>query len=299
MQGLFDLSPGRGQLGFPAPRLARLGVVLFAIGFAGLGVLGIIHADFALQWQPVPETMPFRSWLARANGVMLVGASAALFIPRLRRAGAILLVAMLAVWVFVLHAPRLFGHWGDVVIWLGLAEAAAMLGGALLLWENVQLAKPASGIRARGLPISAARWAIGLALPIFGLSHFVYADFTAAMVPGWIPAKLFWAYFTGCAHVAAGIAVLTGLWAPLATRMLAAMFGSWVLILHVPRVVADPASRVEWTMLFIATALTASACLLAARYRSGPLLRRPTGAASPPHRFETGKIETVRFPPQS
>ncbi|MGH6694784.1 hypothetical protein [Sphingopyxis sp.] len=250
------------RMDLPTSGLARLGRLLFAAGFAGLGVLAIIYADFALQWQPVPEATPFRSWLAYANGVALIGSSVALFIPRVRRTGAMLLTGMLAVWVFVLHASRVPGHWGDVVIWLGVAEAAAMLGGALLLWEAVRPVDLTPEIRAPSALAITARWTIGLALPIFGLSHFVYADFTAAMVPGWIPSKLFWAYFTGCAHVAAGMAVLTGFWVQLATRMLAIMFGSWVLILHLPRVFADPTSRVEWTMLFIAMALTASACLL-------------------------------------
>lgn len=261
---------GRTQIAY----LRRAGRFLFALGFSGLGIMAIIYADFALQWQPVPETAPFRTFLAYANGLALIVCSIALFLPKTARIGAAGLVAMLFIWVFVLHVPRLMGHWSDVVIWLGVAEALALFGGAILLVGNGT--KNGHG-RATGYSMSlfsAGRLCIGLALPIFGLSHFVYAEFTANMVPAWIPAKLFWAYFTGCAHVAAGVAILSGLWAPLATRLLAAMFGSWVLILHTPRVASDPANRVEWTMLFIAIALTASASLLAAN-SSGKQLWRP------------------------
>lgn len=252
-----------------SPSLSVVGRLLFAIGFAGLGALAIIHADFALQWQPVPETVPLRTPLAYLNGIMLIACSFALLVPRFRFAGAAVLAAMLLVWVLVLHLPRLSGRWGDIVVWLGVAEAMALFGGALLLfgafYNGTVLMKDRIAI--------AGRYCVGVALPVFGLSHFAYAEFTAAMVPVWIPAKLFWAYFTGCAHLAAGLAVLSGIWAPLATRLLALMFGSWVLILHAPRVAADPANRVEWTMLIIAIALTASACLLAARWNGTQILR--------------------------
>jgi uncharacterized membrane protein len=258
--------------------LYLVGAYLLAAGFAGIGVLALVYSDFALQWQPVPENVALRSQLAIANGVALILCAAAIVIPAWRVIGAMSLAAMLAIWVFVLHAPRLAGHWGDIVIWLGVAEAAAMFGGAMLLvWlsRNSALDEGSRYFRELG---TAGRLAIGLALPVFGLSHFAYAEFTAGMVPTWIPGKLFWACFTGCAHVAAGVAVLTGLWVPLATRLLALMFASWVLILHIPRVVADPANRVEWTMLFIAIALTASACLLAAKW-SAAQIWRPRGAS--------------------
>ncbi|MGC1469725.1 MAG: hypothetical protein WA793_10125 [Sphingorhabdus sp.] len=237
----------------------------------------MIFADFALQWQPVPENILFRPQLAIGNGIALILSATALLIPKWRMIGAMSLTAMLAVWVVVLHAPRLVGHWTDIVVWLGVAEAAAMLGGALLLLGYARGSIDRDGDRFFGRLGKAGRLMIGISLPIFGLSHFAYAEFTAGMVPSWIPAKLFWAYFTGCAHIAAGVAVLSGLWAPLASRLLAVMFGSWVLILHAPRVAADPSNRAEWTMLFIAMALTASACLLAAIWNSERLLRPRSG----------------------
>ena len=45
---------------------------------------------------------------------------------------------------------------------------------------------------------------------VFGLSHFAYADFTASMIPAWMPARLILAYVTGAAHLAAGAALLLG-----------------------------------------------------------------------------------------
>ena len=54
-----------------------LGHVLFAVGLAGLGSLSLLFDDFALAWQPVPLSIPFRATLAYASGaLLLVGESA-------------------------------------------------------------------------------------------------------------------------------------------------------------------------------------------------------------------------------
>jgi uncharacterized membrane protein YphA (DoxX/SURF4 family) len=81
-------------------------------------------------------------------------------------------------------------------------------------------------------------------------------------VPGWLPAPLFWAYFTGVCHMAGGLALIAGVQTRLAATLLAAMYGSFALLLHLPRVIAAPDSRIEWTMLLIAVSLAAAAWML-------------------------------------
>jgi hypothetical protein len=73
--------------------------------------------------------------------------------------------------------------------------------------------------------------------------------------PAMMPARLFWAYFTGIAFCAAGLAMLTGVLARLASRCFAIMITSWVLILHIPRVIVAFHDRHEWTTLFVAIAM--------------------------------------------
>ena len=95
------------------------------------------------------------------------------------------------------------------------------------------------------------RYGFGVSLPVFGALHFIYHDYVASVIPAWVPGSpVFWTYFTGCAHIAVGIAILAGVQAQLAARLLGSMFGSWVLIVHVPRVLARPASQAEWTSLY-------------------------------------------------
>lgn len=127
---------------------------------------------------------------------------------------------------------------------------------------GAQLALLARGGAGRGRVRTLPRIAFGLSALVFGTSHFVYADFTAAMVPEWMPARLFWAYATGAGHVAAGLALLSGIRARLAATWLAAMAASFVLLVHVPRVIAAPSSQLEWTMLCMATLIAGSAWIM-------------------------------------
>ena len=102
---------------------------------------------------------------------------------------------------------------------------------------------------------------------MFGIAHFQYHDFVASWVPKWIPFPLFWAYFTGAAHCAAGVAILVSVMTRLAATLAAVMYGSWALIVHIPRILAAPRDAFEWNGLFVASALCAGALLIAGSLR--------------------------------
>lgn len=232
----------------------RIGAVLYGIAAVGLGILGLKFGDFALQWQPVPTWVPARMAIAEIVAMIFVVAGVMILAKRKIALASALLAAMTGANVLLLHLPRVIMHPLDVSIWLGLAEAQALFAGAALLGVVDQ---PQS-FRSRF-----AVFCFAIALPIFGLSHLVYAQFTAAMVPKWIAFPLFWAIFTGLAHAAGGFAILSSIFARAGAMGVAIMYSSWVLVLHAPRVWANPADRVEWTMIVIALCLSGTAWLVA------------------------------------
>ena len=111
---------------------------------------------------------------------------------------------------------------------------------------------------------------LGVSCLVLGLSHFVYADATAGIVPAWFPNRLGVAYLTGTGHIAAGAGILLGILPRLAATLEAVMISLFVLLLHAPAVAAEPASRLQWTMLFVATALAGSVWAIARSLRSNP-----------------------------
>ena len=230
-----------------ADLMSAVGRGALALGLAGTGALCLAYGGLDPQWQHPPRAIDGPA-LAYMNGGLLIALSVALLLPRLKRIAAFALVAFLVLWVLAFAAPRIIA--GEEAAWLAPAEVLAVAAGA---WITVSADKSKRLIQVL----------FGACLLTFGAAHFLYLDFTANMIPSFIPFHLPLALVTGAGHVAAGLSLITGILAWLGSALLATMFSLFVLLLHIPRVLADPANRIEWTMLFHATALTGAAWLVA------------------------------------
>lgn len=239
--------------------LPALGRVLLGLGIAGIGALSLGSGDFALQWQPVPEWIPGRANLPYVSGVLLVIAGASLTTPRTARIGGFALAAMLAAWVGSLNAPRVAA--GVVGAWVPMFELIAMAASS---WVSACLLAPSTARFLRAA-IAPARLVFGLCLPPFGVAHFIWNEITAGMVPVWIPARMFWASFTGVAHVAAGASIVSNVVPRLGATLLAVMFTSFAVLVNLGRAL-ELGQRVDWTGFCVATALSGAAWIIAGSY---------------------------------
>ncbi len=93
----------------------------------------------------------------------------------------------------------------------------------------------------------------------------MYGPFVAHLIPSWIPARLFWAYFVGIAFIAAALSIVAKRSAALAANLLGLMFTLFVLLVHVPRVAAASHNGNEWTSAFVALAMSGGAFAVAGR----------------------------------
>src|SRR5438093_10751219 len=151
--------------------LARLA---FALALIGLGVLGIVYGDFALQWQPVPAWVPARQFLAYASGVVILLAGAGMLFRRAEPLSIRVFVVYALLWLALklpplVTAPLIEAHW------LGAGELAVIVAAAWVLFT----AQP----RQRRI----AGYLFGVALIPIGLSHFFYRPETLSFVPAWLP----------------------------------------------------------------------------------------------------------------
>lgn len=239
--------------------MTDIGRRYFGLAAIALGLVGLAFHDFALQWQPVPKTIGHHTELAYASGALLVVAGAASIWKRTAVFGTAALTLFFASWVAFLHIPavaaqpRGFGHW------LGTFEISGIVAGGLAAFAlSAKLGKRSGQI------VRAAQVLMGVCLLVYGLSHVLYADFTASMTPAWIPpSRTFWVYATAAGHVAAGLSLLSGVLARIGTWLLTAMFSLFAVLVHGPLVLRDPHSHLAWCGLTVTLVLAGAAAALA------------------------------------
>jgi uncharacterized membrane protein len=104
--------------------------------------------------------------------------------------------------------------------------------------------------QARGLdklmPFGRLFYAIPLA--VFAGEHFTVGGLMAGGIPPWIPAHVFWIYFVGVALVAAALSIVVKKYSQLAAMLLGTMILLFVVLLHIPRVAANPHDRISWAV---------------------------------------------------
>jgi uncharacterized membrane protein len=253
-------------------RVLGPGHLLFATGLAGLGVLSLFSGDFAFAWQPVPAWVPAREILARVSGILLLTGGIGMLARSTATRSALVLAVYLLSWVLLLQAPRAAAAPTDVGAWLGVCENLVLMCGGwslfALLAETENRLRPNFFTGSGGRRV--ARILFGVSCLVLGLSHFVYADATAGMVPAWLPNRQGFAYLTGAGHLAAGAGILLAVLPRLAATLEAVMISLFVVLLHAPAAAMEPTSRLQWTMLFVATALAGSVWSIARTYRSVP-----------------------------
>jgi len=263
-------------------RIVGLGHGLFAVAVAGLAILSLTYSGFAPIWQPLPAWIPWREIWVYGCGLLVLAASAGLCFSRTALPSALTIGTYQAAWAVTRAVPAVVKPL-SVGSWYGFCEALAPLLGAWILYAMLRSKNRASeapsiaGERA----VRAAQVLFGLTCVVYGLAHFAYADYTAGMVPTWLPSRMGFAYFTGLGHIAAGIGIAVGILPRLAATLEAIMMSLFGLLVWVPSLLAQPPPewatppRNQWSELVVTLLLTASAWIVAASLRN-----RPWGFAS-------------------
>ena len=81
-----------------------------------------------------------------------------------------------------------------------------------------------------------------------------------------MPAPTFWAYFTGVAFIAAGAAIVTGVFARLAATLAAIQIGLFTILAWMP-ILTSSLDASLWNELGMSVALTIAAGVVASSYR--------------------------------
>lgn len=266
-------------------RIVLLGRTALAIAMMAFGVQHLVYRAFVTRLVPgLPAWIPGQPLLASLFGIALIAIGLALLLQFKARAAALWLGSVILLSVVLLYLPRLAADPHNGGLWTNVGKALTLAGGALIAAKTLPGAKPLS---ANPSPSSVAtawlekviplgRYFLSFFLILCGIQHFIYPQFVMTLVPAWIPGALFWTYFAGVALIAGGLGIVISRTARLAAALTGLMVFLWLLLLHLPRALADLHNANETTAVFEALAVSGIAVML-----TSPPRRKPPAKKSP------------------
>lgn len=240
---------------------SNLGVYVYAGAGIFLGLVGLVSGDFAVGWQHVGPNVPLREALAYFAALVELAAGVALLVPRTARVGAVMLTIAYSVFT-LLWVPkaivdvfqRQYDAMGNVF------EELSMVAGGLVLCAI--LLPAGSAIRRQEKLFGQL---LGFCAISFGIVQVVDTmPGISGWIPGWLPPdRLFWAYATTVCFFLAAVAILTGVMAPLAARLLTAEILGFQLLVWIPKLIAGPRQHFNWAGNAINLAIAAGVWVVA------------------------------------
>jgi uncharacterized membrane protein YphA (DoxX/SURF4 family) len=262
-------------------KLITIGRLFYGSTIVAIGLLQLCYPDFRPVLLPAWHLPGMLLWVW-LTGFLLIGSGIAIITKRQAYAVALLLGGFFLALFLLGHVPyELFvdpysKHLG---VWTNALKELALSGGAFLLAGSLrgevygrqtgETGQAGSSIlRTLEKLIPAGRVFFSITMISFGIDHFLYPKGVSTLVPTWIPGALFWTYLAAVALIAAGVAIILKVKLKLAALLLGAMIFLWVLLLHIPRAIADPFGMEanEVISVFEAVNFTGIAVLIAYRW---------------------------------
>jgi len=256
---------------------SNLGLYVYGGAAIFLGLLGLISGDFATAWQNVGANVPLRLPLAYLTAVIELASGIALLLPRTARLGALTLTIVYSVFTLI-WVPKALVNLGNYDPIGNVFEEFSLVAAGLVLCATFS---PAASTIARRRPFFVLLFGV---CPIsFGIAHIIDMPGLLAWIPGWLPpTKMFWAYATTMGFFGAAVAILTGIMAPLAARLLTAEIVIFELLIWIPNLSGAPNQHFNWAGNAICIALAGAAWVIsdsisvAARTKPIPAESAPT-----------------------
>jgi uncharacterized membrane protein len=265
--------------------LIKVGRWFFAISLIGLAGQQMYYGDFRPVFVPPAHSpIPGQAFLAYLFSIVLIGAAVALLLEKWARTAMLLLGGLFLALVLLCHIPyelfvdpysKSIGPWANAIKELQMAGGAFVIAGS---FPNGHSAGPRESAFLRPLealiPLGSIFYSIMMI--IFGIEHFIYAEFVKTLIPSWIPGSLFWTYFAGIALIGSGVGIILQFKLKLMGILNGTMIFIWFLVLHIPRAIVAPASDKgnELTSVFESLGCSGVAFVIAFGYGVWKLSKR-------------------------
>jgi uncharacterized membrane protein YphA (DoxX/SURF4 family) len=238
--------------------LSNLGIYVYGVGAIALGVSGLAWGDFATNWQRVQGNVPHREVLAYITALYELFGGIAILWRRTARAGAVMLTVLYSIFS-LLWVPRILGSPQVYDVWANFFEEFSLVIAGVVLYTSLA---PRDSTWAGRTGVTSRLY--GVCVISFALEHLFYISGTASFVPKWIPpGQLFWAIATAVFFLLAAIAILSGILAGLASRLLTTMIVGFEALVWAPKLFSSPHEHFSWAGNAICLALAGAAWVVA------------------------------------
>src|ERR1700732_2799099 len=157
-------------------------------------------------------------------------------------------------------------HTTTIATFLGISHTAVSMCGAGILVFLIAL-WPAKDdmVQAHGLDkiVALSNLCFAIPLAVFGALHLSGVDFVLPLVPSYMPWRLFWAYFVGCALLAASLSIATKIQVRWSGLLFGIMMFLFVGMLMIPGALATPRDRIAWTIVIRESSFAGGGWILA------------------------------------
>lgn len=260
--------------------LIKIAGSFYGTGIAAFGIQQLMYADF----RPVILPPSWPSWmhaygiLAYIFGTALIAAGVYILFGKKTRTVSLILGGGLFVFFIGLQCPYIIFVQPNLpyhlALWTDPLKELALSGGAFVmagLYKNRLNTAPKNyffNVLEKFIPFG--RIFFCTTMISFGIDHFFYTDFVADLVPAWVPDHTIWTYFAGVALITSGVAIILEIRTERVALLLSLMLFLWVILLHIPRSIAQPFidNGNEITSAFEALAFSGIALGIACLYKA-------------------------------
>jgi hypothetical protein len=241
------------------------GRILFGASAILFGVVSLIWHDSDMWQRLLPLHAPFDTIAGWCLVFALIAGGIAMMAPRTARPASIVLGVVFGLYVFacvssIIAAPAEPGGY------INGFEQLAIVCGLLAVFAANEKAAARATVLGR-----AARIGLGVCALSFAWAQVVYLQYTASLVPAWIPPnQVFWTNVTTVAFALAAIAMLANRQARLAMRLLAVMTALFGVLVWLPLIAAHPAALSNWSEISENDLIAAAAWLVADLHSTKP-----------------------------
>jgi uncharacterized membrane protein len=256
--------------------LIKTGRICFAIGLAGFGIQQFVYPGFRPFLIPHwPDWLPDSQIFVYLSSLVLLFAAASVITNIRPKQTSLALGAFFLILFIIFHVPLQLsenpgqlGAWTNALKILGFAGGAFVVAGSYPYYDINTEYRPSVFMQLLEKIVPFGSIFFSIMLAIFGIDHFLYAQFVVTLVPEWIPFHMFWTYFSAVALIGAGVAIILKVQTRLVGILTGIMIFSWFLILHIPRAIAQPDADNgnEVTSVFQALAFSGVGFILAFGY---------------------------------